>query len=314
MIKMRMKFTLAFALSFLAVSVPVFAQPTGSGSFTNITLLAAFLGGILMLLAPCSFSLIPAYFAYSVKSKSSILLSTFIFFLGFAFMFSLFGLSAGYIGYYLNLYKFSITFYSGIALIVVGLLILLGKNMPYFGFQCTRRKGLTGNFLFGVAYSFGYAGCAGPILLGVLLLAATQAPLVAVLTMFSYALGLGIPLMILSYFFDRLRLFNSKLLQKSVIRVGKRFLLSVSSLVSGLLFITIGYVFAAYQSASVLNYANQWLTDFSYSLQNLLLRNSLPLGDMLFFVVLVFLVLFIVKENGYLMKGVSRAKKKKRQR
>ncbi len=307
---------LVFALAFILVSVAVSAQytstPNAGGAanpVANLTMLAAFIGGFLMLLAPCSFSVIPAYFAYSVKSKSKVMLSTFIFFLGFALMFSLFGLSAGYVGYYLNLYKFSLALYSGIAMIAVGLLILAGKNFSFFKRHWNFKRTLTGQFLFGTVYAFGYAGCAGPILVGVLIMAATQPPLTSTLTMFSYSLGLGVPLMIISYFFDRFRVFSSKVMERSVLKFGKRFSLPLSSLISSVLFIVIGAVFIADQSLGRLDFANNNLTSFSYSLQRLILQQKLPFGNILFFVALAAISIFILKQSGYILNGAKRDRK-----
>lgn len=308
---------LALVLSLLILPSFAFAHSTGIAheepAFASISLIAAFMGGLLMFFAPCSFSVVPAYFAYAFKNKGKLLVATFVFFLGFAIMFSLFGLSAGYVGYYLNTYKFSIAFYSGIALIIVGALLLLGKALPMPKIRWTPKKTFTGDFLFGIVYAFGYAGCAGPILVGVLLLAVSQSPIISALTMFSYSLGTGIPLMIISYFFDRFKVFNAKLLGKNVIKYKGRPFLSITNLISGVLFIVIGVVFVQFQSLGILDFANNTLTNFSYSLQRYVMQSVVPFGNLLFFVVLVIITLFILKKSGYYFKqGGRNVRKKKR--
>ena len=49
---------------------------------TSITPLAAFLGGALTLLAPCSVMLLPAFFAYAFTSRTTLLARTGLFWLG----------------------------------------------------------------------------------------------------------------------------------------------------------------------------------------------------------------------------------------
>jgi len=51
---------------------------------TGIGYLAAFLGGVLTLLSPCSALLLPAFFAYAFASRSRLLARTAVFYAGLA--------------------------------------------------------------------------------------------------------------------------------------------------------------------------------------------------------------------------------------
>jgi len=51
---------------------------------TGIGYLAAFLGGVLTLLSPCSALLLPAFFAYAFASRSRLLGRTAVFYAGLA--------------------------------------------------------------------------------------------------------------------------------------------------------------------------------------------------------------------------------------
>ncbi|MGW5817282.1 cytochrome c biogenesis protein CcdA, partial [Streptomyces noursei] len=51
---------------------------------TDIGYLAAFLGGALALVSPCSALLLPAFFAYSLASPGRLLARTGVFYLGLA--------------------------------------------------------------------------------------------------------------------------------------------------------------------------------------------------------------------------------------
>jgi cytochrome c biogenesis protein CcdA len=50
----------------------------------EVSYLAAFLGGILSLLSPCSALLLPAFFAYAFQSRKELLAKTAVFYVGLA--------------------------------------------------------------------------------------------------------------------------------------------------------------------------------------------------------------------------------------
>ncbi len=262
-----------------------------------------------MFLSPCSFSLLPAFFANTFQQKRRVLLATFVFFLGFAFMFSLFGFTAGFVGYYLNLYKPEITFYLGFLLILFGFLLLIGKGFPHIRIKRFDNS-LVGNFLFGVAYSFGYAGCAGPILAGILLMAATLPAFNASLLMFAYSLGLGIPLMTLSYFFDRIRISDRKIFYKPVFNLKNRIVITFPNMVSAALLFLIGYVYIKYRSIYPLNLGLPSLQEISYSIQRNLLHSSITGGNLIFILAVGILIIVVFKLSK--INKISKVKLKRR--
>jgi cytochrome c biogenesis protein CcdA len=50
----------------------------------EVAYLAAFLGGVLSLLSPCSALLVPAFFAYAFQSRRRLLAKTVVFYVGLA--------------------------------------------------------------------------------------------------------------------------------------------------------------------------------------------------------------------------------------
>ena len=50
----------------------------------EVAYLAAFLGGVLSLLSPCSALLLPAFFAYAFQSRRRLLAKTVVFYVGLA--------------------------------------------------------------------------------------------------------------------------------------------------------------------------------------------------------------------------------------
>ena len=64
--------------------------------------------------------------------------------------------------------------------------------------------GLVGAFLVGIIFAFGWTPCVGPVLAGILALAAQSGSLATgVLLLAVYALGLGLPFLALGLAFDR---------------------------------------------------------------------------------------------------------------
>ena len=92
----------------------------------------------------------------------------------------------------------------GLGLYVAGLL-----QIPFFSrerrlrFRTSRRNNLI-SFLIGLIFALGWTPCVGPILGGILLLAAQAHTLGSgVLLLAVYSLGLGIPFLLLGVAFDR---------------------------------------------------------------------------------------------------------------
>lgn len=175
--------------------------------FLLLTLMA-FGGGLLSFVSPCTLPILPAYFAFAFQSgRKQIALNTFIFLLGLATMFSLLGATASAIGRLLLNSKDLLILFGGSLVIIFGVMSLLGKG--FAGIQSeneqpNRNATLGGSFLFGLTFAVGWSTCVGPILGTMLTLAATTGSVFrGMLLLFIYALGLGLPLLIVSTFFGR---------------------------------------------------------------------------------------------------------------
>jgi len=105
---------------------------------------------------------------------------------------------------------------------------------------------LGGAFIFGVFMAFGWTACVGPILAGILILAATEEGLIkGAGLLFIYALGLGLPLMVISLMFKNMdrdgmfwRFLKGKGWQVNIL--GHTLLLHSTSMISGIIFISLG--------------------------------------------------------------------------
>jgi len=177
----------------------------------------AFLAGILSFVSPCCLPLVPAYLSYitgvSVEEFSSeriaerrvqILMSAVAFTVGLALVFTLvFGTTATLLGQVLYDYKDWVEKIAGVLVIVFGLQMLgvihigLFEQEKRVDFTKRRAPGFLGAMLMGAAFGIGWTPCVGPILGGIITLAA-QANRMGdgMILLLVYGLGLGVPFII----------------------------------------------------------------------------------------------------------------------
>lgn len=205
-----------------------------------------FIAGILTFLAPCTLPVLPAYLAHTLQQGSvSRLWRTLSFVLGVMLTFLAFGLFAGSFGKALAEYKTIIALISGIMFILLGIVVLLGKELPSLQFNTTPKATLAGTFIFGIVFSLSWSGCIGPILGMVLILAAnTQTALSGGILLVTYALGLLTPLLLLSAYLDRAKKHSTlwKILRGKMLHFGSWEVHS-TSLVTGVMLILLGIAF-----------------------------------------------------------------------
>lgn len=208
---MRILFVALACLFILALSVE--AKPTTSGlesaqpAANNLLLMAplAFLAGILSFLSPCTLPLLPAYFAFTFQSgKREIAAMTVSFFLGLATIFVLLGASATLLGSLLRANLPLLVTLGGLAIIAFGVMTILGKGFQGFQFQNEPAATPGGSYLFGATFALGWTACIGPILGSLLVLAGTTETVYGgMVLLFIYAMGLGLPLILVSTFLGR---------------------------------------------------------------------------------------------------------------
>lgn len=213
--------------------------------------LLSLLAGLFSFLSPCTLPILPAYFAITAQtSRSRMTLNSFAFFCGLASLFVLMGASASFMGSILRDYLDSMTYWGGVLIFIFGMMTLAGKGFSGAHFQGAPATTLAGYYLFGGTFAMGWTPCVGPVLTGILILAASDKTVLQGMTLlFFYSVGLGSPLILLASVCSHLpkdgwfwRLLRGKAWD---IKLGSRtFLLHSTNIFSGLLLMFLGIALA----------------------------------------------------------------------
>jgi len=179
----------------------------------------AFAAGIASFLSPCVLPLVPGYVSFmsglsleelSKGADRGIVLrragvGSIFFVLGFTVVFTALGASASYVGQLMASYMPILAKIAGLTIIVFGLHTAGVITIPilYYERRVSSRgvpPGYVGSFLMGLAFACGWTPCIGPILAGILALAATQATVTrGMLLLAVYSLGLGVPFLLTAF-------------------------------------------------------------------------------------------------------------------
>jgi cytochrome c-type biogenesis protein len=145
----------------------------------------------------------------AVLLRGRAVLGTLLFVLGFAAVFTVEGAAFGTLGLPLHNHQKGLTQLLGCAIILLGLLFLGAFDRFTFTGRIFRpqyrpRAGLAGAPLLGATFGLGWSPCIGPTLTAVLTLGTTTGDAGrGALLAFVYALGLGIPFLIVAFAFQR---------------------------------------------------------------------------------------------------------------
>lgn len=201
----------------------------------------ALAGGVLTLLSPCSAVLLPAFFAYAFTSDRAIIGRTVVFLAGLLTTLVPLGVAASTLGMFFAEHREVVVLVASLVVIVLGVTQVLGISLPLPGRrQSAGRAGSVGAvYLLGTVY--GVAGvCSGPILGSVLAVAAAGGNALYGGTLLAiYALGMVLPVLVLSVLWQRFELGRRHWLKPRVISVGP-ITTTVTSVVSGGIFIGLG--------------------------------------------------------------------------
>ncbi|MCJ8518244.1 cytochrome c-type biogenesis protein [Pseudorhizobium tarimense] len=225
-------------------------------SIAEISLLSALLAGALSFLSPCVLPLVPPYLCYmagisvdqfrgegnpvaAVNTRKAVLGAAFFFTLGFATVFVALGAGASTIGVILRQHLDLLSKVGGLIIIIMGLNFLgvfrLGILSREARFQGGGKPAtLSGAYVMGLAFAFGWTPCIGPVLGAILGVAASRETVGDGATLLAiYSLGLAVPFWIAAGFSGAFMRFLSRF---------RRYLGAVEKAMGALLVLT-GFAF-----------------------------------------------------------------------
>ena len=193
----------------------------------NITLVTAFVAGVVSFLSPCILPIIPAFLAYLAGESSSggasgnrftIFLNSVFFVLGFSIVFAALGVllngALSHVAYSAQAWLSRI---GGAVVIFFGLYLMGFFKIGFLeydhkiNFKRRFKSRYLTSLLFGFAFAAGWTPCVGPVLGGILGVAASV-PNQAFYLLLSYAIGLGIPFLAVGLFVSQ----ASQLIEKYI--------------------------------------------------------------------------------------------------
>ena len=230
----------------------------------------AFVAGLVSFLSPCVLPLIPGYISMlsgasieELKGGSAALAgrvfrNSVAFVIGFSVVFIALGASATAVGNFLAAQRSIFNVVAGILVIIFGLHLTGLVKIPLLYREARMQaakpgRGLSGSFLLGFAFAFGWTPCIGPILTGILALAATRETVFQGMFLLAiYSAGLAIPFLLTAL----------GLSQFLKIYGGFRKHLQAVEVASGVLLIAIG-ILMAFNKLTVLSGYLSFLNKFT---------------------------------------------------
>src|ERR1700751_5572672 len=208
--------------------------------------IAAFLAGLVSFLSPCVLPLVPGYVSLisgsgieELKSQQTQvlrkgMLNSIAFIVGFSIVFIALGALATEVSQILARYNSLLAQIAGVVIIIFGLHLtgVFRIKALYADARLHNLKGGStagGAFVIGFAFAFGWNPCVGPILEGILSLAADQDTVAkAILLLAIYSLGLAVPFLLTSLGIERFLKFYSRFrMHMHAVEVGSGALLIV---------------------------------------------------------------------------------------
>jgi cytochrome c-type biogenesis protein len=207
----------------------------------------AMLAGVLSFLSPCVLPVVPPYLAYMggvsvtdlrdrAAARRAVLLAAAFFVLGLSTVFLLLGMAASAMGRALLQWQDWFLTGAGLVIMLFGLHFLGIFRLRFLDHEARLDAGdkggsALGAYVLGLAFAFGWTPCLGPILGAILGLAASEGDVGrGTFLLAAYALGLGIPFLVVAAFFPSLQ---------GLIGAMRRYMDRVER-ISGLLLWTVG--------------------------------------------------------------------------
>ncbi len=234
------------------------------------SLVAAFLGGVLALFAPCCVvSLLPTFTAAALQQRGlRLVASTAVFAAGVATVLLPIVLGIGALGQVLGRFHSQVFLVVGLFLLGLGIYVLSGRGfmlpMPTIGRRSTSQSRMGGVYVLGVVSGIA-SSCCAPVLIGVVAMSALASSTVGAVGLgLSYIFGMVFPLFLAVILWERLHLGERRLFARGTKRIalGKVSLVWTDAL-AGIMFVIMGGLSSYLGVTGQGTYTPGWLTAFN---------------------------------------------------
>ncbi|WLR58863.1 cytochrome c biogenesis CcdA family protein [Guptibacillus hwajinpoensis] len=229
----------------------------------EVTVMLAFVGGLLAFISPCCLPLYPSFLSYitgvSVSelkgdnggfNRKKVLLHSILFSIGFSIIYYVLGFSVSSASSIFVKYKDLVRMLGGIFITLMGL-FLMGVIQPKFMMrefrfkQKKRGANYLNSLLVGFIFAAGWTPCIGPIF-GAIMYATALNPAQTFMNITAYSMGFCIPFILMAFFISK-----------------TRFLLKYSDMlmkIGGTIMVVLGIMLYF----NKLVYINVWFSQFQY--------------------------------------------------
>jgi cytochrome c-type biogenesis protein len=176
----------------------------------QVTVISAFLGGLLAFVSPCILPILPGYLSFitgisleELEAQEKVMLKaakqSSLFVLGFTIVFTALGLTTAATRGLPPLFFDILGRVAGAIIIIFGLHLMGVITIPFLNYEkrleMGKKRGVIGTIVLGMAFAVGWTPCVGPILSAIYLKAAFTEPTVlqGVFYLLIFSLGIGIP-------------------------------------------------------------------------------------------------------------------------
>ena len=189
---------------------------------TLISYFMTFIEGILTFISPCILPMLPIYFLYLAgesdldktfiySRKNRLLINSIGFVIGFTIVFVVLGATVTSLGHFLTNHRNLLEKISGLIMILFGLnftgILKIGllNREKKMDFKFNRLRFLS-SIVFGMVFSLGWTPCLGAFLGSALALASNSSTILhGMLLLLLYSVGLGIPFILTSILFEKVK-------------------------------------------------------------------------------------------------------------
>jgi cytochrome c-type biogenesis protein len=197
----------------------------GRGGPCNLNLFSyvlTFVEGILTFVSPCILPMLPVYFIYLAgtaneeafsddEKRNKLIVNSIGFVIGFTIVFVLLGAAVTTLGHFLTGHRDVLRQISGILMILFGLNFMGILKLSFLNteriidFKFKKLRFLS-SIVFGAVFGLGWTPCLGTFLGSAMALASNSKTVFQGITLlFVYSIGLGIPFVVSSIIFDRIK-------------------------------------------------------------------------------------------------------------